>query len=151
MLIAMMNNSFEKIMENADVEWKFSRTQMWLEWIDKGNTIPVPFNIVYYILNCICSNCCRTCCCKERKNDQEQGNAQAQVKNHGEQNWITRLFSCCCSCICTCGICRYTMGCTCCTEEKRSMREERMKEMNTLVVEYLKDRYKEKWQELYTS
>ncbi|KAJ7377783.1 hypothetical protein OS493_026350 [Desmophyllum pertusum] len=65
MLIAMMNNSFDKIMENADVEWKFSRTQMWLEWIDKGNTIPVPFNIVYYILNCICSNCCGTCCCKE--------------------------------------------------------------------------------------
>ena len=23
---------------------------MWLEWIDKGNTIPAPLNIVYHVL-----------------------------------------------------------------------------------------------------
>jgi len=50
MLIAMMNNSFDRIMENADIEWRFSRARMWLEWIDKGNTMPAPLNIVYYIL-----------------------------------------------------------------------------------------------------
>ncbi|KAL9988578.1 hypothetical protein ACROYT_G003036 [Oculina patagonica] len=50
MLIAMMNNSFDRVMNDADVEWKFSRAQMWLEWIDKGNAIPVPFNILYYAL-----------------------------------------------------------------------------------------------------
>ncbi|KAJ7377773.1 Short transient receptor putative channel 4 [Desmophyllum pertusum] len=49
MLIAMMNNSFERIMENADIEWKFSRARMWLEWIDNGNTMPAPINIIYYI------------------------------------------------------------------------------------------------------
>ena len=32
------------------MEWKFSRARMWLEWIDKGNTLPAPLNIVYYIL-----------------------------------------------------------------------------------------------------
>lgn len=36
--------------KNAVVEWKFSRTQMWLEWINKGNSVPVPFNIPYVVL-----------------------------------------------------------------------------------------------------
>jgi len=40
----MMNNSFDRVMEIALVEWKFSRTRMWLEWTDKGNTVPVSFN-----------------------------------------------------------------------------------------------------------
>ena len=25
---------------------------MWLEWIDKSNTVPVPFNILYVVLLC---------------------------------------------------------------------------------------------------
>ena len=25
---------------------------MWLEWIDKSNTVPVPFNIFYVVLLC---------------------------------------------------------------------------------------------------
>lgn len=71
MLVAMMNNSFERIMEDEDIQWKFSRTQMWLEWIDKGNTIPVPLNIFYRVpyfailfygwlkpSNSTCSSCC---------------------------------------------------------------------------------------------
>ena len=37
---------------NAQEEWKFSRTEMWLEWIDKSNTVPVPFNIFYVVLLC---------------------------------------------------------------------------------------------------
>jgi len=41
MLVAMMNNSFERIMQDADVEWKFSRSRMWLEWIDKGIHSPL--------------------------------------------------------------------------------------------------------------
>ncbi|KAL9988580.1 hypothetical protein ACROYT_G003039 [Oculina patagonica] len=50
MLIAMMNSSFNRVMDDADTEWKFSRAQMWLEWIDKGNAIPVPFNTIYYAI-----------------------------------------------------------------------------------------------------
>jgi len=78
MLIAMMNNSFEKIMENSDVEWKFSRTQKWLEWIDQGDTIPVPFNIVYHFLRCFFLNCRRPFCCKERRKCPERSNLQVQ-------------------------------------------------------------------------
>ena len=30
------------------MEWKFTCTRMWLDYIDEGNSIPVPFNLVYY-------------------------------------------------------------------------------------------------------
>ncbi|XP_067017229.1 short transient receptor potential channel 5-like isoform X1 [Acropora muricata] len=52
MLIAMMNNSFQRCMEDSDV-WKFSRARMWLESIDKGHVIPSPLNLLYYILKVI--------------------------------------------------------------------------------------------------
>ena len=52
---------------------------MWLEWIDKGNTVPVPFNILYHLLSllitlmlCICGNicgCCNTCRCEEVRHE----------------------------------------------------------------------------------
>ncbi|KAF8560592.1 hypothetical protein P879_10703, partial [Paragonimus westermani] len=46
MLIAMMSHSFESIQEDCDVEWKFARTQLWINYIDNGSTLPVPFNIL---------------------------------------------------------------------------------------------------------
>ncbi|VDP79366.1 unnamed protein product, partial [Schistosoma curassoni] len=32
--------------EDCDVEWKFARTQLWLNYIDNGSTLPVPFNVI---------------------------------------------------------------------------------------------------------
>lgn len=75
---------------------------MWLEWIDKGNTIPVPFNTVYYILYIFLPNFWKTCYNNRREN----------VKG-GDGN----------------------------------KRKARMKVMNGLVVEYLIDRYEDKWKE----
>ncbi|VDN99651.1 unnamed protein product [Rodentolepis nana] len=46
MLIAMMSHSFESIQEDCDVEWKFARTKLWLNYIDNGSTLPAPLNIV---------------------------------------------------------------------------------------------------------
>ncbi|XP_068695738.1 short transient receptor potential channel 6-like isoform X2 [Montipora foliosa] len=54
MLIAMMSKSFEDIKEDSDI-WKFSRTRMWLESIDKGNVLPAPVNLIYYGLKIICT------------------------------------------------------------------------------------------------
>jgi hypothetical protein len=31
---------------DCDVEWKFARTRLWMNYIDVGNTLPVPFNMV---------------------------------------------------------------------------------------------------------
>ncbi|RUS82324.1 hypothetical protein EGW08_009914, partial [Elysia chlorotica] len=46
MLIAMMSHSFEDIQTDCDVEWKFARTKLWLNYMDEGSTLPVPFNMI---------------------------------------------------------------------------------------------------------
>ncbi|KAM8898406.1 short transient receptor potential channel 2-like isoform 2-T3 [Spinachia spinachia] len=67
MLIAMITNSFQKIEDDADVEWKFARSKLYLSYFREGLTIPVPFNIipspkaVFYIIRCIFRQIC--CCC----------------------------------------------------------------------------------------
>ncbi|CAH8583498.1 unnamed protein product [Schistosoma rodhaini] len=68
MLIAMMNNSYEQIVGQVDIEWKFARSKLWISYFGEGCTVPVPFNIIptpktfMYMLNTIknlflnCSN-----------------------------------------------------------------------------------------------
>ncbi|CAF0823158.1 unnamed protein product [Rotaria sordida] len=46
MLIAMMSKSYETIEEHADVEWKFARSKLYMEYIQEGGTLPVPFNVI---------------------------------------------------------------------------------------------------------
>ncbi|XP_053418763.1 protein XNDC1N isoform X2 [Nycticebus coucang] len=72
MLIAMITNSFQKIEDDADVEWKFARSKLYLSYFREGLTLPVPFNIlpspkaVFYLLRrifrliCCCCSCCKT-------------------------------------------------------------------------------------------
>lgn len=31
---------------DCDVEWKFARTGLWMNYIDEGGTVPVPFNMI---------------------------------------------------------------------------------------------------------
>ena len=38
--------SFYMIQYDSDVEWKFARTKLWMDYIDEGSTLPVPFNII---------------------------------------------------------------------------------------------------------
>uniref|UniRef100_A0A7N5JM65 Transient receptor ion channel domain-containing protein n=1 Tax=Ailuropoda melanoleuca TaxID=9646 RepID=A0A7N5JM65_AILME len=72
MLIAMITNSFQKIEDDADVEWKFARSKLYLSYFREGLTLPVPFNVLpspkglFYLLRkifrfiCCCCSCCRT-------------------------------------------------------------------------------------------
>ncbi|XP_072899373.1 short transient receptor potential channel 6-like isoform X2 [Hemitrygon akajei] len=46
MLIAMINNSFQEIENDADVEWKFARAKLWISYFEEGRTLAVPFNLV---------------------------------------------------------------------------------------------------------
>ncbi|XP_051506283.1 short transient receptor potential channel 3-like isoform X1 [Myxocyprinus asiaticus] len=46
MLIAMINSSYQEIEDDADVEWKFARSKLWLSYFDNGKTLPPPFSIV---------------------------------------------------------------------------------------------------------
>ncbi|XP_006629229.2 short transient receptor potential channel 3 isoform X2 [Lepisosteus oculatus] len=46
MLIAMINSSYQEIEDDADVEWKFARSKLWLSYFDNGKTLPPPFSLV---------------------------------------------------------------------------------------------------------
>ncbi|WAR11309.1 TRPC3-like protein, partial [Mya arenaria] len=46
MLIAMMARSFQAIAEEADVEWKFARSLLYLEYMGDGEVLPVPLNLL---------------------------------------------------------------------------------------------------------
>ena len=32
--------------DDADIQWKFSRTRMWMPYLDEGNVMPPPFNLI---------------------------------------------------------------------------------------------------------
>ncbi|CAG5875378.1 unnamed protein product [Menidia menidia] len=67
MLIAMITNSFQKIEDDADVEWKFARSKLYLSYFREGLTMPVPFNIIpspkafFYMIRGVFRRIC--CCC----------------------------------------------------------------------------------------
>ncbi|XP_070774052.1 short transient receptor potential channel 2-like [Enoplosus armatus] len=73
MLIAMITNSFQKIEDDADVEWKFARSKLYLSYFREGLTMPVPFNIipspkaVFYIIRGIFRRICCCCTCNSEK------------------------------------------------------------------------------------
>ncbi|KAH9424601.1 Short transient receptor putative channel 1 [Dermatophagoides pteronyssinus] len=46
LLIAMMNHSYQLISEQADTEWKFARSKLWISYFGDGATVPPPFNII---------------------------------------------------------------------------------------------------------
>lgn len=37
---------FFVLQTDCDVEWKFARTKLWLNYMDEGSTLPVPFNMI---------------------------------------------------------------------------------------------------------
>uniref|UniRef100_A0A8C5K0G7 Transient receptor potential cation channel, subfamily C, member 7 n=1 Tax=Jaculus jaculus TaxID=51337 RepID=A0A8C5K0G7_JACJA len=81
MLIAMINNSYQEIEEDADVEWKFARAKLWLSYFDEGRTLPAPFNLVpspksfYYLIMRIKTCLIKLCKSKAKscENDLEMG------------------------------------------------------------------------------
>ncbi|XP_059575915.1 short transient receptor potential channel 2-like [Alligator mississippiensis] len=70
MLIAMITNSFQKIEDDADVEWKFACSKLYLSYFREGLTLPVPFNVIptpkslFYMVRGIFQF---ICCCKAKK------------------------------------------------------------------------------------
>ncbi|XP_067017232.1 short transient receptor potential channel 5-like isoform X1 [Acropora muricata] len=87
MLIAMMNESYERIRDDSD-NWRFSRARMWLESIDKGNVIPSPLNVPYYILRVMINvilmivktKCCCLCHCNCEKGGKYKKEQEARLK-----------------------------------------------------------------------
>uniref|UniRef100_A0A8C1Q464 Transient receptor potential cation channel, subfamily C, member 7b n=1 Tax=Cyprinus carpio TaxID=7962 RepID=A0A8C1Q464_CYPCA len=77
MLIAMINNSYQEIEEDSDVEWKFARAKLWLSYFDEGRTLPAPFNLVptpksfYYLIIWVKSCLIQLCKGKGHRHDNE--------------------------------------------------------------------------------
>ncbi|XP_033123700.1 transient-receptor-potential-like protein isoform X2 [Anneissia japonica] len=46
LLIAMMSDTYAKIENDADIEWKFARSKLWLEYFDNDKVVPPPFNLI---------------------------------------------------------------------------------------------------------
>ncbi|ELT89523.1 hypothetical protein CAPTEDRAFT_172686 [Capitella teleta] len=46
MLIAMLSTSFQIISNDADTEWKYARSKLWMSYFEEGETVPTPFNII---------------------------------------------------------------------------------------------------------
>eukprot|EP00795_Rhopilema_esculentum_P002161 gene2161-17751_t len=46
MLIAMMSNSYQQIKNNIEVEHKYAKTQLWIDYIGYENFLPCPFNLI---------------------------------------------------------------------------------------------------------
>ncbi|XP_025084879.1 LOW QUALITY PROTEIN: transient receptor potential-gamma protein-like [Pomacea canaliculata] len=76
MLIAMMSNSYQNIYSQADEEWKFARSKLWISYFDDSGTLPAPFNTIpspktfYYILCWLKSKLCA--CSKQQKHNRWQ-------------------------------------------------------------------------------
>ncbi|KAH9373927.1 hypothetical protein HPB48_001103 [Haemaphysalis longicornis] len=49
LLIAMMSNSYQRISERADTEWKFGRAKLILKYFQPGQTLPPPFNLLEFV------------------------------------------------------------------------------------------------------
>ncbi|KAI4819137.1 hypothetical protein KUCAC02_004414, partial [Chaenocephalus aceratus] len=89
MLIAMINNSYQEIEEDADVEWKFARAKLWISYFDEGRTLPAPFNLVpspksfYYMVLRIKSCLIHLCKANSRRhnNELELGMLNSQAKD----------------------------------------------------------------------
>lgn len=65
---------------DCDVEWKFARTHLWMNFIDEGNTLPVPFNMIptpksfRYLYNALKD----LLCCTDKEGLLELENAKRQ-------------------------------------------------------------------------
>ena len=52
---------------HSDIEWKFARSQLYMEFIKGGGTLPVPFNIIF---------CCRNMKSKSSKLNNRPNNLE---------------------------------------------------------------------------
>ena len=44
-LVAMLSHSFDRVRNNAELEWKFHRSKTWMKYIQKGVSRPPPMNL----------------------------------------------------------------------------------------------------------
>ncbi|XP_077986982.1 short transient receptor potential channel 5-like [Glandiceps talaboti] len=45
-LIAMMSNTYTRIEDDADIQWKFSRSTLWMSYYEEAASLSPPFNLI---------------------------------------------------------------------------------------------------------
>eukprot|EP00049_Salpingoeca_infusionum_P005248 m.90186 g.90186 ORF g.90186 m.90186 type:complete len:781 (-) comp12910_c1_seq1:133-2475(-) len=59
LLIAMISNTYQRIVDNSDTVWKFARAQLIREF-ERYPSVPTPFNLllepIHWLLSCCCIN-----------------------------------------------------------------------------------------------
>ncbi|XP_070565519.1 short transient receptor potential channel 4-like [Ptychodera flava] len=67
LLIALMGTTYDSIVENADIEWKFYRSDMWMDYFSRGVTQAPPFNVLptsKFFIN-VFRRVYHCCCCRK--------------------------------------------------------------------------------------
>lgn len=104
-----------RVQSQADEEWKFARSKLWISYFDDSGTLPAPFNTIpspktfYYILCWLKSKLCA--CSKQQKHNRWQSiKVNSHIKDtlfcrgsHIDSS-ITRVMRGCC-CLHTDGFC----------------------------------------------
>lgn len=89
MLIAMMSNSYQIIFERSDIEWKFSRSKLWISYFNPGSTVPPPFNLLPSPKSIF-----RIMCCRKHNNKPytDEDVKQANNRYHTVMKFIIRRY-----------------------------------------------------------
>lgn len=103
MLIAMMSNSYQRVEDNIETEYKFARAQLWADYIGDGvatlppplNLIPSPKSVVRWA--CKLTNRCfgvpkrLPCCTNEQFRVYHESNMDIEQKKQNYQNVVREL------------------------------------------------------------
>ncbi|XP_071948244.1 short transient receptor potential channel 4-like [Antedon mediterranea] len=95
-LIAMMSSTYTRVEEDADMQWKFSRSKLWMSYFEGRGTVPPPFNVIptlktgWYIVNYIREKVCMQ---KARKKKMERNKVFMEEKQRVYQEIIGKLVS----------------------------------------------------------
>ncbi|KAK2565951.1 Short transient receptor potential channel 5 [Acropora cervicornis] len=81
MLVAMISNTYQRVADDADIQWKFSRTRMWMQYLDEGSVMPPPFNLIpppRVVMNLCRRLCLRGCHCQRKSSTSRTEEKAAQ-------------------------------------------------------------------------
>ncbi|KAL3859306.1 hypothetical protein ACJMK2_009531 [Sinanodonta woodiana] len=87
MLIAMMAQSFQAITEDSDREWKFSRSQLYMDYIGSSTSLPVPLNLLEAPRGIIMV-IKELCCSKNSKDDSTEDEALQRERTSAQPNGV---------------------------------------------------------------
>ncbi|XP_072015775.1 short transient receptor potential channel 4-like isoform X2 [Amphiura filiformis] len=97
-LIAMMSNTYTRVEMDADMEWKFSRSKLWMSYFDELGTVPPPFNIIpspksiFRFMKWVLYCCCREDIGKKYKERIKSIIDERQVKSREISDHLVRRY-----------------------------------------------------------